>query len=104
MNTTEMIDEITKRTFSTRTRLNRRQVGLVLDLLADVIAEELAQPNGRVNLREVGTLTAGTALVKGGKLRAGEKLVTVEAKHVQRVRFKIAQGLKDKLSEVQHGQ
>lgn len=74
MNTTELTNEIARRSKVTRTRLSRREVSAVLDLLLDVMAEELSQPEGKVILTNFATLSVEPGQRSGGQLRSGEQL------------------------------
>ena len=78
MNTTELAYEIARRSKEGRDRLTREQAVLALDLLLQVMSDELAQPDGKISLRNFATITVEQGVLRGGALRnsvqrAGER-------------------------------
>lgn len=57
MNTTELINEIARRSKSTPYPLTRRAVGYVIDELLELVTQELSQEGGEIRLRGIGVLT-----------------------------------------------
>ena len=54
MNTTEMINEIARRTQPTPNPLTHKQVAIVIDSLIDLMIEELSSPEGEIRLKQIG--------------------------------------------------
>jgi len=75
MNTTELINEIARRSQITRTRLTRQQVGLIIDLLLEVLADELSQPDGEIRLKQFGVFSVKAGKMPHGSLNVGKESV-----------------------------
>ena len=102
MNTTELINEIAQRTQQTRTRMTRQEVGLVVDLLLEVMTEELTKPDGEVRLKGVGIFAVKAAKMPGGSLRQGQSepiMQNSSARSYRKVSFRVSHSLARRLKK-----
>jgi nucleoid DNA-binding protein len=98
MNTTELAYEIARRSKQGRDRLTREQAALALDLLLQVMGDELAQPEGKVTLRNFATITVEQGVLRGGALRNG---VQRAGERYYRLRFRVSRAHKGRLQALQ---
>lgn len=94
MNTTELAYEIARRSKQGHHRLTREQAALALDLFLQVMSDELAKPDGRVQLRNFATITVEQGVLRGGALRNG---VQQAGERYYRLRFRTSRFQKGRL-------
>ena len=98
MNTTELAYEIARRSKQGRDRLTREQAALALDLLLQVMSDELAQPDGKISLRNFATITVEQGVLRGGALRNG---VQQAGEKYYRLRFRASRSHKGRLQALE---
>ena len=99
MNKTELVKRIARESKTTHSPLTRAQVRQVLDALFEALAEELTQPDGRVEIEHFGVLKS--RLIRNssrGRLTGKDGVKRQPPSERLVITFRAAKGLKKRYS------